>query len=148
MLSRPIPQFRRRHGRPKPPKATPPPAAVTVVSGPELKSKWVGESEDNLRQIFHKARQSAPAIIVFDELDETAPAAKNLARERLAHSDYKRIIELSNPSLPDYGVDESYQESDQRHWTVKCEACGTNLFDETYRSQSAFGGIRRIGWTG
>ena len=44
-------------------------AAVTVVSGPELKSKWVGESEDNLRQIFHKARQSAPSIIVFDELD-------------------------------------------------------------------------------
>ncbi len=31
-------------------------AAVTVVSGPELKSKWVGESEENLRQIFHKAR--------------------------------------------------------------------------------------------
>src|SRR6266540_4063526 len=34
-------------------------AAITVVSGPELKSKWVGESEDNLRQIFHKARRSA-----------------------------------------------------------------------------------------
>ena len=33
-------------------------AAITVVSGPELKSKWVGESEDNLRQLFHKARQS------------------------------------------------------------------------------------------
>ncbi len=31
-------------------------AAITVVSGPELKSKWVGESEENLRQIFHKAR--------------------------------------------------------------------------------------------
>jgi cell division protease FtsH len=35
-------------------------AAITVVSGPELKSRWVGESEENLRQIFHKARQSAP----------------------------------------------------------------------------------------
>src|SRR5881227_3488813 len=31
---------------------------------------------------------------------------------------------------------------------AKCEACGTNLFDETYRSQSAFSGVRRIGWTG
>ena len=49
-------------------------AAVTVVSGPELKSKWVGESEDNLRQIFLRARQSAPAIIVFDELDSFASA--------------------------------------------------------------------------
>jgi cell division protease FtsH len=49
-------------------------AAITIVSGPELKSKWVGESEENLRQIFHKARQSAPAIIVFDELDSFATA--------------------------------------------------------------------------
>ena len=31
---------------------------------------------------------------------------------------------------------------------AKCEACGTNLNDEAYRSQSAYGGIRRIGWTG
>jgi hypothetical protein len=46
-----------------------------------------------------------------------------MARERLAHSDYKRIIELSNPSLPDYGIDESYQLSDQRHWTLKCPRC-------------------------
>ncbi len=49
-------------------------AAITIVSGPELKSKWVGESEENLRQTFHKARQSAPAIIVFDELDSFATA--------------------------------------------------------------------------
>jgi len=49
-------------------------AAITVISGPELKSKWVGESEENLRQVFHKARQSAPAIIVFDELDSFATA--------------------------------------------------------------------------
>ena len=31
---------------------------------------------------------------------------------------------------------------------AKCEACGTNIFSETYRGQSAYGGIRRIGWTG
>ncbi|MBU1948029.1 MAG: phage terminase large subunit family protein, partial [Candidatus Eisenbacteria bacterium] len=65
--------------------------------------------------------KSVPAdMIVFDELDETPPAAKAMAKERLAHSDYKRIIELSNPSLPDYGIDEAYQKSDQRHWTLKC----------------------------
>jgi cell division protease FtsH len=49
-------------------------AAVTVVSGPELKSKWVGESEYNLRAVFARARQSAPAVIVFDELDSFAGA--------------------------------------------------------------------------
>jgi len=69
--------------------------------------------------------KSVPAdMIVFDELDEAAPDAKALAKERIAHSDYKRIIELSNPSLPDYGVDEQYQMSDQRHWTIKCSSCG------------------------
>jgi hypothetical protein len=63
--------------------------------------------------------------IVFDELDEAPPEAKSLAKERLAHSDYKRIIELSNPSLPGYGIDEAYQHSDQRHWTIRCDGCGT-----------------------
>jgi hypothetical protein len=69
--------------------------------------------------------KSVPAdMVVFDELDEATPEAKAMARERLAHSDYKRIVELSNPSLPDYGIDEAYQVSDQRHWTIKCPACG------------------------
>ncbi len=63
--------------------------------------------------------------IVFDELDEAEPSAKALAKERLAHSDFKRIIELSNPSLPGYGVDEQFQKSDQRHWTLKCPSCGS-----------------------
>ncbi len=63
-------------------------------------------------------------MLVFDELDEAPPESKTLARERLGHSDYKRILELSNPSLPDYGIDEVYQRSDQRHWTVKCPGCG------------------------
>jgi hypothetical protein len=70
--------------------------------------------------------KSVPAdMLVFDELDEASPGAKTMAMERLAHSDYKRVIELSNPSLPDYGIDEQFQKSDQRHWTLRCEACGT-----------------------
>ncbi len=70
--------------------------------------------------------KSVPAdMIVFDELDEATPEAKAMAKERLAHSNFKRIIELSNPSLPDFGIDEAYQASDQRHWTIKCPACGT-----------------------
>jgi hypothetical protein len=63
-------------------------------------------------------------LIVFDELDEAEPAAKTMAMERLSHSDYKRVIELSNPSLPEYGIDEQFQKSDQRHWTMKCPCCG------------------------
>ncbi|MFY0536115.1 AAA family ATPase [Nannocystis pusilla] len=49
-------------------------ATVIIVSGPELKSKWVGESEENLRRVFRQARRSAPAVVVFDEIDAFAHA--------------------------------------------------------------------------
>ena len=43
------------------------------VRGPQLLSKWVGESERAVREIFKKARQVAPSIIFFDEIDALAP---------------------------------------------------------------------------
>ena len=43
------------------------------VKGPELISKWVGESERGIREIFRRARQAAPCIIFFDEIDSIAP---------------------------------------------------------------------------
>jgi transitional endoplasmic reticulum ATPase len=43
------------------------------IKGPELLSKWVGESEKGVREIFRKARQAAPCIIFFDEIDSIAP---------------------------------------------------------------------------
>jgi transitional endoplasmic reticulum ATPase len=44
------------------------------VRGPQLLSKWVGESERAVREIFKKARQVSPAIIFFDEIDALAPS--------------------------------------------------------------------------
>ena len=49
-------------------------ANFIAVRGPQLLSKWVGESERAVREIFKKARQVAPAIIFFDELDALTPA--------------------------------------------------------------------------
>jgi transitional endoplasmic reticulum ATPase len=43
------------------------------VKGPEIMSKWVGESEKAIRQIFKKAKQVAPAIVFLDEIDAIAP---------------------------------------------------------------------------
>ncbi len=43
------------------------------VKGPELLSKWVGESEKAVREVFKKARQTAPTIIFFDEIDSLVP---------------------------------------------------------------------------
>lgn len=67
-------------------------AAVTVVSGPELKSKWVGESEENLRQVFMRARQAAPAIIVFDELDSFATARGTYQGSGVEHSMVNQLL--------------------------------------------------------
>lgn len=44
------------------------------VKGPEFLSKWVGESERAVRDIFRKARQAAPTVLFFDEMDSIAPA--------------------------------------------------------------------------
>jgi hypothetical protein len=87
--------------------------------------KRIGEAHLHLRGMQSSvSMKSVPAdMIIFDELDEASPDAKTLARERLAHSDYKRMIELSNPSLLGYGIDEAYQDSDARQWTIRCDAC-------------------------
>ena len=44
-----------------------------AVKGPELLSKWVGESEKAVREIFRKARQAAPCVVFLDEIDSLAP---------------------------------------------------------------------------
>lgn len=53
------------------------------VRGPELFTKWFGESEENLRNIFQEARNLAPSIIFFDEID--AIAQKRSGEENLRH---------------------------------------------------------------
>ena len=45
---------------------------MILVRGPEILSKWVGESEKAIREIFRKAKASAPCVIIFDELDSLA----------------------------------------------------------------------------
>jgi len=49
-------------------------ANFIAIKGPEILSKWVGESEKAVREIFRRARQVAPAIIFFDEIDAIVPA--------------------------------------------------------------------------
>ena len=47
------------------------------IKGPELLSKWVGESEKGVREVFRKARQAAPCIIFFDEVDALVPRRRS-----------------------------------------------------------------------
>jgi transitional endoplasmic reticulum ATPase len=62
------------------------------VRGPQLLSKWVGESERAVREIFKKARQVAPSIIFFDELDALAPARGTATGSHVIESVLNQIL--------------------------------------------------------
>ena len=62
-------------------------AHFVVVNGPEIMSKWYGESERRLREIFKEARENAPSIIFIDELDAIAPK-----REEVTGEVEKRVV--------------------------------------------------------
>jgi transitional endoplasmic reticulum ATPase len=49
-------------------------ANFIAIRGPEVLSKWVGESEKAIREVFRRARQVAPCVVFFDEIDSIAPA--------------------------------------------------------------------------
>ena len=69
--------------------------------------------------------KSVPAdIVIFDELDEAPQKRVDMAMERMGHSEVRETLKLSNPTLPDYGIDLAYQATDQRHWLLKCPGCG------------------------
>jgi cell division protease FtsH len=67
-------------------------ATILIVSGPELKSRWVGESEENLRQVFARARRAAPSIVVFDELDSFASARGSFTGSGVEHSMVNQLL--------------------------------------------------------
>jgi len=76
------------------------------VKGPELFSKWVGESEKAVREVFAKARQTSPTIIFFDELDAIAPkrteGGENNVSERVVNqllTEMDGLEELYNISI-------------------------------------------------
>ncbi len=72
-------------------------------------------------------------FIVMDELDEAPQNAQDMAMARMSHSEFKEVLKLSNPTLPDYGIDLAFQETDQRYWHIKCPKCNTwNNLDETF----------------
>jgi transitional endoplasmic reticulum ATPase len=57
------------------------------IKGPELLSKWIGESEKGIREIFRKARSAAPCIIFFDEIDSIA-----MARDSNSSDAVQRVV--------------------------------------------------------
>jgi len=62
------------------------------VKGPELKSKWVGESERMVRDLFRRAKQVAPCIIFFDEIDALAPTRGRIIGENVTEGIVSQLL--------------------------------------------------------
>ncbi len=62
------------------------------IRGPQLLSKWVGESEKAIRQTFRKARQVAPCVIFFDELDSLAPSRSGAGESRVSERVVNQLL--------------------------------------------------------
>jgi hypothetical protein len=61
--------------------------------------------------------------IVFDEWDLMDPGAREIVIGCMADSKIKHEFYLSNPTMPDYGIDKIYQKSDQKVWMIPCDHC-------------------------
>lgn len=69
-------------------------AAIYIVSGPELKSKWVGEGEANIRRLFARARATSPSVIVFDEIDSIAAARSSSGGDSASQAAHSMVNQL------------------------------------------------------
>ncbi|MEW6222748.1 MAG: CDC48 family AAA ATPase [Candidatus Hadarchaeota archaeon] len=69
-------------------------ANFTSINGPEIMSKWYGESEARLREIFEQAEKNAPSIVFIDELDAIAPK-----REEVTGEVERRVVATLNTAL-------------------------------------------------
>ena len=95
--------------------------AFLYLHGARLTQKIQGEKKDS-----SKLRTRSVDKVVFDERDLMEDGAIAMALERFSHSEVREQVEISTPTTPGWGVDESYENSDQRVWMLKCEACGAD----------------------
>ena len=97
--------------------------------------KQIGKSKVFMRGMMTKGKVKTVDgdYLVLDELDEANQENKDFAFDRILHSSLQWSSELSQPTLPDFGIDQSFGESDQRYWMLKCPACGEyNCLEENF----------------
>lgn len=106
----------------------------------------VGKDSENLKAIgsrfiyYRGAWSDTEAIMISadllinDEKDKSDQKVLETYQSRLQASEYGWQWEFSNPSIPGYGVDEDYQNSDQMHWFITCHHCGHSMFIDFTKS--------------
>ena len=120
--------------------------APLISQNPESIGAWMRDTDAaELKQVWNTfiyfrgmrstiQLKSIPVdFIIFDELDEAPPTQVDVAMERMSHSEFREVLQLSNPTLPDYGIDAAFQRTDQRYWLLKCPHCGEHTcMEETF----------------
>lgn len=79
---------------------------------------------DGLKETSSKLKTIPVDCVNVDERDEISDAMVGMAVERMGDSKLKYWREFSTPSVPGFGIDVSYEGSDQRLWMIKCKHCG------------------------
>lgn len=93
--------------------------AFLFFRGARMSGKTEGGTKD-----AHQLKGIPVDEVIFDEFDEMPVKAEDLALSRMENSPYKNETYLANPTIPDFGIDRKYQESDQKVWMIKCDKCG------------------------
>lgn len=91
-----------------------------------VQHKRAGERNFYIRGSNSRSKLKSIPIdfLIVDEYDEMTQKNLPVARRRLDASPYKWEIDLSTPTVPEFGIDARYQDSDQHQWEVHCPACG------------------------
>lgn len=74
-------------------------------------------------QSKRKVKSITVDFVIKDEVDEANQENLAFADDRMMHSSYKWIVELSQPSVEDFGIDASFKKSDMNYWGVRCKSC-------------------------
>lgn len=88
-----------------------------------LRGARATQKVQELKKEASKLRSVPVDKVVFDEFDLMDEDMISLALERFSHSEVQEETYLSTPTIPDYGIDRLYQQSDQRVWIINCPAC-------------------------
>lgn len=77
---------------------------------------------------------STPAdVLIIDERDSCNQENLIMAKERLGASDNPEEIQVGNPTIPNFGITEEYENSDKKQWVVKCSNCGKYIFFDFFK---------------
>lgn len=106
-----------------------------IVNNKGLKGYMRGGNPKDVRFVYYRGAYSQKEAINFsvdmlirDEIDRSDQKVMSTYPSRMDASEHKLTWDLSNPTAIGFGIDLSYQESDQMHWFVKCNHCGHEWF--------------------